>query len=1043
MSSEMSLEEANAEAVRRIRAAKACGQWWLDLGDLPITRVPDEIVELKDTLRVLGLGKERLGAVGDTTGWVWDASRPASLTDLLPWLPSTGPTAREWEPSRPGSLTDLTPVARLSALQELSIIGTAVTDLAPLAGLSALTTLEASVTGVTDLAPLAGLPALASLNLSGCRMTDLGPLAGLHALTSLDVSATEVTDLGPLAGLTALATLNLRFTQMTDLGPLSGLSALTKLSLWETRVADLGPLAGLPALASLDVSATRVTDLGPLSGLTALTKLSVCDTRVTDLGPLAGLPALFDLHLSRCPWIKELRPLLGELPSLRKLRVYGCRFHDLHPSLYGQWDADDVFDAVRAYDAALGPDAKPDAEIKVFVLGNGRCGKSYLIQRLMGKTWEQIEAERITTTHGIQLGRFQVPDDWGFPHPVTLCFWDFGGQDIYHGTHALFLKEPAIYLLLYSDATENDDRLAEGGFEMQNRRLSYWFDYLRQEAGGRGVVSSPVLFVKSRCDEPRPAVPTATPDPRAFPHITPAIPASAKDPRGLKHLLPHLEEAVGHLLAEHPQPPLPASWARVRDHIRELQKAKLPRTMTLGQLGAVCAECGCNPGDEVFLRDALALMGVVYYRKGVFADRIIIDQAWALDAIYTVFKRDHPKFQRKIDDLRGRLTREDLELYFWADHPIEDQRTFLSFMEQCGICFRASDRHDQEYEGNYILPDKLDHWGVDHGRQFRRQLADASGSQLTAAFTLLHDGIARHLLSRIGSVAGDRATYWRYGCHFYDAVTDCEVLIRTDGNTVRLFAWGDKTAGVLGTLAQVLEQVPCGQPPDVAWGEDGAAPIRIGRDDPDEKPEERLKPSKYGPKSVFFSYRHPHPDHPGSDRGRLLLRQLRDLLTTQGWTVLLDEQRLQDGDSISDFITDVRECGFLVPVFCGRYLDSRYTLSELFTFREKFAHDEPAFADRTAPVTYPESGVQNDLRQAEYVLKCRTMFDEHFRMAGQRALAPRVYEAVFHLNSWGGRLSEVLAALSDRLSSRTAEAVAERLNRQYERLHPSRTRRSG
>lgn len=465
--------------------------------------------------------------------------------------------------------------------------------------------------------------------------------------------------------------------------------------------------------------------------------------------------------------------------------------------------------------------------------------------------------------------------------------------------------------------------------------------------------------------------------------------------------------------------------------------------MTLADLQRLCEECGCNPGDEVHLRDALALMGVVYYRKGVFADRIIVDQGWALDAIYTVFKRHHPQFQRKIDEQKGRFTRDDLHLYFWAIHTEADQRTFLSFMEQCGICFRTDQRHAAEYDGFYILPDKLDRWGPEHELQYRRQLADASGTELTATFTLLHDGIARGFLSKIGSVAGDRATYWRYGCHFHDRATGCEVLIRTDGNTIRLHAWGDKSADVLRTLVEVLEKLPCGSPPTIEWSDPPAEPIRIGRDDPDEKPEERLQPSKYPLKSVFFSYRHPHPDHPGSDRGRLLLRQLRDLLTPQGWTVLLDEERLQDGDSISEFITDVRECGFLVPVFCGRYLDSRYTLSELFTFRQKWGHDGQAFADRTAIVVFPESRISDPIRRAEYVEACRRMVSGYGSPAGTLALAPQDYEQAYNLNSWGNQLSQILAALTDRIHTPTAEAVAERLNRQYERLHPPRTGRSG
>ncbi len=208
-----------------------------------------------------------------------------------------------------------------------------------------------------------------------------------------------------------------------------------------------------------------------------------------------------------------------------------------------------------------------------------------------------------------------------------------------------------------------------------------------------------------------------------------------------------------------------------------------------------------------------------------------------------------------------------------------------------------------------------------------------------------------------------------------------------------------------------------------------------------DRPERAIKVAD-NPKSVFFSYRHPNPDVAGSDRGpHAAARTPRALLAPDGWRVRFDEDELQDGDSISRFMDEVRACNFLVPVFCERYLDSRHTLSELFSFREKFAHDAQAFADRTITVTYPESGIQSDLGQADLAERCRTMFDEHFARAGKKTLPPKIYNEVYWLNSWAQRLGEILHSLSDRLNTPSARAVADRLNRTYERLYPDRRAR--
>ena len=33
---------------------------------------------------------------------------------------------------------------------------------------------------------------------------------------------------------------------------------------------------------------------------------------------------------------------------------------------------------------------------------------------------------------------------------IAMQMWDFGGQDIYHGTHALFMRDNAIFALIWA-----------------------------------------------------------------------------------------------------------------------------------------------------------------------------------------------------------------------------------------------------------------------------------------------------------------------------------------------------------------------------------------------------------------------------------------------------------------------------------------------------------------------------------------------------------------------------------------------------------------
>jgi internalin A len=84
----------------------------------------------------------------------------------------------------------------------------------------------------------------------------------------------------------------------------------------------------------------------------------------------------------------------------------------------------------------------------------------------------------------------------GFPERVRLNLWDFGGQEIYHGSHALFLHGQATFLILWTPELEHQTTYQEGELSLRHRPHSYWVDYLRAFAG----TDASVLIVQSQCD---------------------------------------------------------------------------------------------------------------------------------------------------------------------------------------------------------------------------------------------------------------------------------------------------------------------------------------------------------------------------------------------------------------------------------------------------------------------------------------------------------------------------------------------------------------
>lgn len=231
--------------------------------------------------------------------------------------------------------------------------------------------------------------------------TDLNPLAGLTSLTGLDLSTCKgVTDLSPLAGLRVLVTLGLSYCNgLTDLSPLAGPTALKYLDFsFCRRVADLTPLAGLNALTYLNLtSCESLNNLSPLVGLTALTHLDLgYFVGGADLSPLTRMAALTSLNLgkARNTRFDALRPLLARL---EELWLYGASFTDLPDEVCGEEHDDNVLEQVRAYYSDLDAGAVTDAEVKLFVLGNGGVGKTQLGRRLCGDDYD----EAVPSTHGV------------------------------------------------------------------------------------------------------------------------------------------------------------------------------------------------------------------------------------------------------------------------------------------------------------------------------------------------------------------------------------------------------------------------------------------------------------------------------------------------------------------------------------------------------------------------------------------------------------------------------------------------------------------
>ena len=71
------------------------------------------------------------------------------------------------------------------------------------------------------------------------------------------------------------------------------------------------------------------------------------------------------------------------------------------------------------------------------------------------------------STHGILVTSATLAT--GEATPTRLNIWDFDGQDLYHGTHALLLRTSAVFLAVWALETENADTFDHQGIIFRNQ----------------------------------------------------------------------------------------------------------------------------------------------------------------------------------------------------------------------------------------------------------------------------------------------------------------------------------------------------------------------------------------------------------------------------------------------------------------------------------------------------------------------------------------------------------------------------------------------
>lgn len=608
----------------------------------------------------------------------------------------------------------------------------------------------------------------ADLDLAGCDLSKIpDSVRELTHLRTLDLSNNKIESIPAwISELTLLEQLYLNSNPLhtipTTIGRLSNLHELI--------------IAGGSASAAIE-------SIGELTGLQRLV--------LVNLG-LRGVPSwirdlrlLESLNLDRNPlgvvpdWIGELTELEilslnganllalpGSLRTLTKLISLNIREN---PGLRLPFEIEKSSPAriLAYYFLTADPEARqPLNEFKLVLVGRGGVGKTTLVHRLLT---DQFKIFRRTPGIKITKWPLKISGEGARAH-----IWDFGGQEIMHGTHRFFMTERALYLVLLSGREGTEDQDAE-----------YWLSLVRSFAGDVPVI---VLLHKSD-DYPFELNRALLQEKhgRIF-----FLATDSETGRGISELRDQITQLAGAL------PGLKASWPTAWRQVKDDLPRKKKSWLTFADFCAFCKQRGVDsPSDQEALAGYLHDLGLMlaYRRDDTLRKFGVLNPQWATKGIYQMLNA------RTIRDAGGTFTIKSFHEVLPATAYPESLHAFLlALMIRFRLC------HPLDTRGNkYLIPELL-------GKEEPPLEADFPPAECLSFVYHYASVLPEGLLPRFiveTYVHREPKHAWRSGAILERA--NCRAMVRGDLQartvTIRVAGVGNGRRELLGIIREHFERI--------------------------------------------------------------------------------------------------------------------------------------------------------------------------------------------------------------------------------------------
>ncbi|WP_026707454.1 leucine-rich repeat domain-containing protein [Flavobacterium frigidarium] len=277
--------------------------------------------------------------------------------------------------------------------------------------------------------------------------------------------------------------------RIRDVKNLGRLTNLEYLNISNNKICSITSLKKLDNLKHFHINNNEINSIFFLGHFKTLKSLNTSNNILTNISFLKDLKSLemLDLHSNKIKNVYDLETILS---SLKKLVI------DNNPFVIDQnWKLSKYENHLSTIENYF---SKKNAKetinyklpVKVLLLGNHGAGKSTLLDYLIApnKKTRRIKKQN-DSTHIVRIEKYPRSKTKKLPE---IIYFDFGGQDYYHGIYKAFLTNDAINILLWNSKTdENKIRIDKvNNILTRDFTKNYWLHQLKHQYSDKVNVKS-------------------------------------------------------------------------------------------------------------------------------------------------------------------------------------------------------------------------------------------------------------------------------------------------------------------------------------------------------------------------------------------------------------------------------------------------------------------------------------------------------------------------------------------------------------------------